>query len=170
MTSLFPLIFQSKHINLYALGRLKSELYIFIWPLKQHFKLKNQRNWRKQIWMLKFCSVINCILVHWTKKLTLVVKLSANIGSFICALDNFSLLEPNVSEVHVIQGLSVISYYLKGLKSWLTPENLLTLSQSLSRPFLLGQILQQKLTNGKHTYVIAHSGILLPKLFWPFTI
>ena len=112
-----------------------------------------------KFWMLKFWCVINCIFVHWTKKLTLVVKLSANIGSFICALDNFSLLEPNVSEVHVIQGLSVISYYLKGLKSWLTPltpENLLTLSQSLFRPFLLGQTLQQKLTNGKHTLVFCY--------------
>ena len=39
--------------------------------LNQHFKLKNQRNWLKQVGMLKFWSVINCIFVHWTKKLTL---------------------------------------------------------------------------------------------------
>ena len=52
-------------------------------------------------------------------------------------------MEPNDSEVHIIQGLSVISYYLKGLNGCLTPENLLMLSQSVSRPFLLGQTLQQ---------------------------
>ena len=33
--------------------------------------MKNQRNWLKQVWMLKFWIVINCIFVHWTKKLTL---------------------------------------------------------------------------------------------------
>ena len=40
------------------------------WPFKYHFKLKNQRNWLKLVWMLKVWSVINCIFVHWTKKLT----------------------------------------------------------------------------------------------------
>ena len=69
-TSLFPLIFLSKHISLYALGRLKWILDI-IWPLNQHFKLKNQRNWLEQVWMWKFWNVINCILLHWRKKLTL---------------------------------------------------------------------------------------------------
>ena len=37
----------------------------------QHFMLKNQKNWLKQVSMLKFWSVINYIFVHWTKKLTL---------------------------------------------------------------------------------------------------
>ena len=53
------------------LGRLKWILDI-IWPLNQHFKLLNQRNWLKQVWMLKFWSVINCFFMNWTKKLTLV--------------------------------------------------------------------------------------------------
>ena len=44
VTSLFPLIFLSKHISLYALGSIRWILDI-IWPLNQHFKLKNQRNW-----------------------------------------------------------------------------------------------------------------------------
>ena len=70
LTSLFPLIFLSKNISLYALGRLKWILDI-IWPLNQHFNLKNERNWMKQVWMLKFWSGINCILLHWPKKLTL---------------------------------------------------------------------------------------------------
>ena len=42
-----------------------------IWPLNQHFNLKNQRNWKKQVWMINFWSGINCILLHWRKKLTL---------------------------------------------------------------------------------------------------
>ena len=66
LTSLFPLIFLSKHISVYALGRRKWILDI-IWP----FELKNQRNWLKQVWMLKFCDVIICIVVHSPKKLTL---------------------------------------------------------------------------------------------------
>ena len=69
-TSLFPLTFLSKHISLYALGRLKWILDI-IWPLNQHFKLKNQRNWLKQVRMWKFWNVMNCILLHWYKHLTL---------------------------------------------------------------------------------------------------
>ena len=87
-TSLFPLIFLSKHISLYALGRLKWILDI-IWPLNQHFKLKNQRNWLKQVWMWK---LITCILLHWRKKLTLVsvqwqwnssiIRNKGQIGSF----------------------------------------------------------------------------------------
>ena len=44
LSSLFPLIFLSKLIRLYALVRPKWVLEI-IWPLNQHFKLKNQRNW-----------------------------------------------------------------------------------------------------------------------------
>jgi hypothetical protein len=63
LISLFPLIFLSKHISLYALGRLKWILDI-IWPLNQLFKLKNQRNWLRQVWMWKFWNVINCILLH----------------------------------------------------------------------------------------------------------
>ena len=43
-----------------------------MWPLNQHFKQKTQRNWLKQVWMLKFWSVINCCFMRWTKKLTLV--------------------------------------------------------------------------------------------------
>ena len=73
LTSLFPLIFLSKHISLYALGRIRWILDI-IWPLNQHFRLKTQRNWLKQVSMLKFWSVINCLFMHWTKKLTLAVK------------------------------------------------------------------------------------------------
>ena len=71
LTSLFPLIYLSKHISLYALGWLQWILDI-IWPLNQHFNLKNQRNWIKQVGMLKFLSGINCSLMHWSKKLTLV--------------------------------------------------------------------------------------------------
>ena len=70
-TFLFPLIFLSKHISLYALGRIRWILDI-IWPLNQHFKLKNQRNWLNQVWMWKFWNVMNCILLHWYKHLTLV--------------------------------------------------------------------------------------------------
>ena len=44
---------------------------IYYLTFKSTSKLKNQRNWLKQVWMLKFWSVINCIYVHWTKKLTL---------------------------------------------------------------------------------------------------
>ena len=73
-TSLFPLIFLSKHISLYALGRIRWILDI-IWPLNQYLKLKNQRNWLKQVWMFKFWSVINRFFMHWTKKLTLAWKL-----------------------------------------------------------------------------------------------
>ena len=74
-TSLFPLTFLSKPISLYALGRIRWILDI-IWHLNQHFKLKNQRNWLKQVWMLKFWSVINCFFMHWTKKLTSVLRLA----------------------------------------------------------------------------------------------
>ena len=74
-TSLFPLIFLSKHISLYALGRIRWILDI-IWPLNQHFKLKNQRNWLNQVWMWKFWNVINCILLHWYKHLTLEINSS----------------------------------------------------------------------------------------------
>ena len=47
-SSLFPLIFLSKHISLYALGRPKWVLDI-IRPLNQHFKLKTQSNRLKQV-------------------------------------------------------------------------------------------------------------------------
>ena len=70
LTSLFPLIFLSKHINLYALGRLKWTLDI-VWPLNQHFNMKNQRNWRTTFFMLRFLIGIICILLHRLKKLTL---------------------------------------------------------------------------------------------------
>jgi hypothetical protein len=73
LTSLFPLIFLSKHISVYALGRLKWILDI-IWPLNQHFNLKNQRNLKKQVWMLSFLIGIICILLHWWKKVTLHIK------------------------------------------------------------------------------------------------
>ena len=52
LTFLFPMIFLSKHISLHALGRLKWVLDI-IWPLNQHFKLKNQRNRLKQVWQIE---------------------------------------------------------------------------------------------------------------------
>ena len=49
-----------------------SKFYVcIIRPLNQHFNLKNQRNWIKQALMLKFLCGINCILLHWPKKLTL---------------------------------------------------------------------------------------------------
>ena len=67
------MIFLWKHISLYALGRLMWILDI-IWSLNQHFNLKNLRNWIKQVLMIKFCSGINCILLHWPKKLTLVAR------------------------------------------------------------------------------------------------
>ena len=70
LTSLFPLIFLSKHICVYALGRIKWILGI-IWPWNQHFNLKNIRNWKKQVWMLTFLIGIIRILLHWWKKLTL---------------------------------------------------------------------------------------------------
>ena len=73
LTSLFPLIFLSKHISLYALGRLKWILDI-IWPLNQHFNLKNQRNWGTTFLMLRVLIGIICILMHRPKKLTLVAK------------------------------------------------------------------------------------------------
>ena len=71
LTSLFPLIFLSQHISLHALGRLKWVLEI-IWPLNQHFNLKNQRNWIKLVLMLRFLIGIICILLHRPKKITLV--------------------------------------------------------------------------------------------------
>ena len=55
---------------MHLLGRIWWILDI-IWPLNQDFKLKNQRNWLKQVWMLKLWSEINCFFMHWTKKLTL---------------------------------------------------------------------------------------------------
>ena len=67
LTSLFPLIFLSKHISLYALGRLKWILDI-ISPLKQHFNLKNLE---KTSLNVKFLIGIICILLHWWKKVTL---------------------------------------------------------------------------------------------------
>ena len=79
LTSLFLLIFLSKHISWYALGRLEWILDI-IWLLNQHFKLKKQRNWLQQVSMLKFWSVNNCFLVHWTKKLTLPEIFSSSYG------------------------------------------------------------------------------------------
>ena len=79
LTSLFPLIFLSKHISLYALGRFKWILDV-IWPLKQHFNLKNQRNWIKQALISKFLNGMNCILLHWPKKLT------SEFGTALCGL------------------------------------------------------------------------------------
>ena len=73
LTSLFPLIFLSKHISLYALGSLKWILDI-VWPLNQHFNLKNGRNWRTTFFMLRFLIGIICILLHRPKKLTLRYK------------------------------------------------------------------------------------------------
>ena len=70
-----------QNTSLYALGRIRWILDI-IWPLNQHFKLKNQRNWLKQVWMWKFWNVINCILLHWRKKLTLAENFSLNLVKF----------------------------------------------------------------------------------------
>ena len=64
------MIFLWKQISLYALGRLKWILDI-VWPLNQHFNLKNQRNWRTTFFMLRFLIGIICILLHRPKKLTL---------------------------------------------------------------------------------------------------
>ena len=75
LTSLFPLIFLSKHISLYALGRLNWILDI-IWHLNQHFILKNQRNWIKHVLIINFRNDINCTLLHWQKKTTLAKNLS----------------------------------------------------------------------------------------------
>ena len=77
------------HQFLCVSGRLKWILYI-IWPFNQHFKLKNQRNWLKQVWMLKFWSVINCIFVHWTKKLTLALFCFVHLLGFLVKLDRNS--------------------------------------------------------------------------------
>ena len=74
LTSLFPLIFLSKHISLYALCRLKWILDI-VWPLNQHFNLKNQKNWRTTFFMLRFLIGIICILLHRPKKLTLATTI-----------------------------------------------------------------------------------------------
>ena len=64
------MIFLSKHICVYASCRIKWILGI-IWPWNQYFNLKNQRNWKKQVWTLSFLIGIICILLHWWKKLTL---------------------------------------------------------------------------------------------------
>ena len=53
LISLFPLIFLSKHISLYALGRLKWILDI-IWILNQHFNLKNLKKLGKTSLNVKF--------------------------------------------------------------------------------------------------------------------
>ena len=37
--------------------------------------MKNQRKWLKQVWILKFWSLINCFSMHWTKKLTLDIMI-----------------------------------------------------------------------------------------------
>ena len=71
LTSLFPLIFLSQHISLYALHRLQGILDI-IWPLNRRFNLKNKRNWIKQVLMLKLLIGIICILLHRSKKLILI--------------------------------------------------------------------------------------------------
>ena len=75
-------------INTYMLTRaellitLCYEIPCIIWPLNQNFKLKNQRNWLKKVWMLKFWSAINCFFMHWTKKLTLVMMITTYFSSF----------------------------------------------------------------------------------------
>ena len=51
-----------------------------IWPLNQHFKLKNQRNWLQQVSMLKYWSVINRFFMHWAKKLTLITFRTARVS------------------------------------------------------------------------------------------
>ena len=87
LTSVFPLMFLSKHISFYALGSLKWILDI-IWPLNQHFNLKNQRNWIKQVLMIKFWIGINCILLHRPEKLILcpVSLWKAKLLSEVCQI------------------------------------------------------------------------------------
>ena len=91
LTSLFPLIFLSKHINLYALGWLKWILDI-VWPLNQHFNLKNQRNWRTTFFMLRFLIGTICILLHRPKKLTLALLIfKVHYSSLGCNNDKWYL-------------------------------------------------------------------------------
>ena len=90
LTSLFPLIFLSKHISLYVLGRLKWILDI-VWPLNQHFNLKNQRNRRTTFFMLRFLIGIICILLHRPKKLTLTNPTYFFRNLYLQQFDEFSM-------------------------------------------------------------------------------
>ena len=91
------MIFLSKHISSYALGRLKWILDIF-WPLNQHFNLKNQRNWRTTFFMLRFLIGIICILLHRPKKLTLVNLKNMGLNIYKTSRYNRSHYEcPNLS-------------------------------------------------------------------------
>ena len=74
------------------LGRLKWILDI-IWPLNQHFNLKNQRNRIKLVLMLTFLIGIICILLHRPKKLTLeqffLTVCHKNFGNKVPSLHSF---------------------------------------------------------------------------------
>ena len=83
------MIFLSKHISLYALCRLKWILDI-VWPLNQHFNLKNQKNWKTTFFMLRFLIGIICILLQRPKKLTLKPNTSAHPNPTIWVLKQFS--------------------------------------------------------------------------------
>ena len=71
-----------KHISLYALGRLKWILDV-IWHLNQHFNLKNQRNWIKQVLMLRFLMSITSLwevphFIYFHKKRHFAAPLKEN--------------------------------------------------------------------------------------------
>ena len=92
------MIFLSKHISLYALGRLKWILDI-VSPLNQHFNLKNQRKWGTTFLMLRFLIGIICILLHRPKKLTLLFCMQNILLRFLmnkslntCHLRSFGLI------------------------------------------------------------------------------
>ena len=112
------MMFLSKHISLYELGKLKWILDI-IWPLNQHFHLKNQRNWKKQIWMLNFLNGINCILLHWRKKLTLEIdcqnlqRINGYLTGITTYIKNFHKTEVKMV---ILMCLTVLNLNLKNNK------------------------------------------------------
>ena len=115
LTFLFPLMFLSKHISLYASGRLKWILDI-IWPSNQHFNLKNQRNWIKQVSMLKFWSGIICILLHRPKKLTLVLYALSQLErkTFIFVWTK----SENLLTIFVIKIINLANFVYPSLCNW----------------------------------------------------
>ena len=64
-----------------------------IWPINLNFKLKNQRNWLNQVWMWKFWNVMNCIILHWYKHLTLVKSLYMQTSKNLFRLSGFVILQ-----------------------------------------------------------------------------
>ena len=51
-----------------------------VWPLNQHFNLKNGRNWRTTFFRLRYLIGIICILLHRPKKLTLGFRSAAELS------------------------------------------------------------------------------------------